>query len=53
MIEKQQRLILASEKSMAGKRAWYSVMLLLLSQGCTPCIKQRIKQRKNKFMEVY
>jgi len=29
--------ILASEKSMAGKRVRYSVMLLLLSQGWTPC----------------
>lgn len=39
--EVYEREMLTSEKSMAGKRARYSVMLLLLSQGWTPCIEAR------------
>jgi len=31
------KMILSSEKSMAGKIVRYSAMLLLLSQGCPPC----------------
>lgn len=52
--EVYEREMLTSEKSMAGKRARYSVMLLLLSQGWTPCIEARGNgdQTKKKTLQV-
>jgi hypothetical protein len=43
--------MLTSEKSMAGNRVRYSVMLLLLSQGWTPCIKKKENKRKYGVVE--